>query len=229
MSIRGVIFDLDGTLFDSTDVWTRIDVDFLAQRGFDVPPDYQKAIMALGFEEVAKYTINRFQLSESVEEVMAQWNAMAREAYENTVFLKRGAKELLLWLHSHNIKMGIATSNCASLFEPCLRNNGIAHLFHSHTETGDVSRGKEFPDVYIKEAEKLGCKSEECVVFEDIVPALKSAKCGGFLTIGVWEEKWGHTKEELEEVCDNAVGDLQEAIPILKGFLPCENTRDGVE
>ena len=221
MSIRGVIFDLDGTLLDSTSVWSQIDVEFLAERGFSVPPDYQTAIMALGFEDVAKYTIARFHLQESVEEVMAQWDEMARFAYEHTVRLKTGVRELLMWLNERKIKMGIATSNSASLFEPCLHNNNIHHLFHSFTETSDVSRGKEFPDVYIEAAKKIGCKPEECVVFEDIIPALKSAKNGGFSTIGVWEEKWGYTKKELMDVCDDVVWELQQSIPILERRMSC--------
>ena len=60
MKIEGVIFDLDGTLLDSTWVWSQIDTDFFEKRGFEVPKDYSTAIMAMGFEEVAKYTIKRF-------------------------------------------------------------------------------------------------------------------------------------------------------------------------
>ena len=51
MKIEGVIFDLDGTLLDSTWVWSQIDTDFLKKRGFEVPKDYSTAIMAMGFED----------------------------------------------------------------------------------------------------------------------------------------------------------------------------------
>ena len=145
MKIEGVIFDLDGTLLDSTWVWSQIDTDFLKKRGFEVPKDYSTAIMAMGFEEVAKYTIKRFLLQETKEDVMAEWDAMARDAYAHDVKLKKGVKELLLWLKKQDIKMAVATSNSASLFEPCLKNLGIYDWFHSFTETGDVKRGKEFP------------------------------------------------------------------------------------
>ena len=50
VKIEGVIFDLDGTLLDSTWVWSQIDTDFLKKRGFEVPKDYSTAIMAMGFE-----------------------------------------------------------------------------------------------------------------------------------------------------------------------------------
>ena len=46
MRIKGVIFDLDGTLIDSMWVWDQVDRDFLGARGFEVPPDYQKEIQA---------------------------------------------------------------------------------------------------------------------------------------------------------------------------------------
>lgn len=215
MNIEGVIFDLDGTLLDSTWVWSRIDYDFLTKRGFQVPDDYSTAIMAMGFEEVAKYTIKRFSLQETKEEVMAEWDAMAKEAYAHQVKLKKGAKEILLWLKEQNIPAAVATSNSASLFEPCLKNLGVYDLFHSFTETGDVARGKEFPDVYLKAAKKMEAEPANCFVFEDIIPAARGAKKGGFRTVLVREPKWNYTKEEMEDVCDFAVDEIDEAIALL--------------
>lgn len=214
--IEGVIFDLDGTLLDSTWVWSQVDVDFLGKHGFDVPEDYSQAIISMGFADVATYTIERFGLDATQEEVMAEWDAMARDAYTHQVRLKPGAKKLLQWLKKMEIPAGIATSNSASLFEPCLRNNQVYDLFHSFTETGDVERGKEFPDVYIRAADKLGAMPEKCVVFEDIIPALRGAKMGGFTTIGVKEDKWKYDEEDFLACCDYAITEIDEAISLLK-------------
>lgn len=216
MKIKGVIFDLDGTILDSAWVWEGIDRDFLGKRGIDVPPDYAEKIISMSFEDVARYTIERFSLDETIEAVMAEWDAMAKEAYAHDVVLKEGTIKLLTWLADHGVPAGIATSNSAGLFVPCLENNGIKDYFHSHTETGDVARGKEFPDVYIKEAEKLGCRPEECVVFEDIIPALKGAAAGGFLTVAVEEDKWKYDKKELKDSCDLVIRNLEEAIAFLE-------------
>jgi HAD superfamily hydrolase (TIGR01509 family) len=216
--IQGVIFDLDGTLLDSTWVWTQVDIDFLGEHGYEVPPDYPHAIMSMGFRDVAVYTIDRFGLDATTEDVMAQWDAMARDSYAHRVKIKPGVRELLEWLREQGIPAGIATSNSASLFEPCLRNNHIYEYFHSFTETGDVKRGKDYPDVYIKAAEKMGVSPEHCVVFEDIIPALLGARAGGFLTVGVREEKWNYGDEELLAVCDYAITEIGEGIPLLESL-----------
>lgn len=221
MEIQGVIFDLDGTLLDSTWIWSKIDEDFLGKHGFDVPADYSQAVSSMGFADVAVYTIKRFGLKLTKEEVMAEWDAMAYEAYAHEIHLKPGTPELLQWLKREKIPAGIATSNSASLFEPCLRNNGVYDLFHSFTETGDVDRGKEFPDVYIKAAEKLGAAPQHCLVFEDIIPALNGARKGGFVTVGVREKKWAYEADQFRASCDYVVEEIHDAITLLNR-LKCD-------
>lgn len=65
MKFEAVIFDLDGTLLDSMDVWEKIDICFLQKRGLPVPADYVTEICARSFEEAAQYTIDLFGLSEN--------------------------------------------------------------------------------------------------------------------------------------------------------------------
>lgn len=215
MKIKGAIFDLDGTILDSVWVWRKVDIDFLGKYGFEVPADYSDKIMAMGFHQVAEYTIERFGLSKTAEEVMAEWNQMAMDMYATQVKLRPGTKELLQFLKEKGISAGVATSNCALLYEPCLRNNGIYEYFHSFTETEEVARGKDFPDIYIKAAEKLGCRPEECIVFEDIIPALQSARKGGFITIGVREKLWQHEDMLFVESCDYSIDEIYDAIPLI--------------
>lgn len=80
---EGAIFDLDGTLLDSMNVWRKIDVDFLGKRGFQVPRDYLEAITPLGARAAADYTIRRFGLQEKPAEIIEEWLSMARDAYAN--------------------------------------------------------------------------------------------------------------------------------------------------
>ena len=101
----GMILDLDGTLLDSMEVWGRIDKEFLADYGIDVPPDYMEACGAMSFRETAEYTIARFSLPAKPEELMNRWLDMAREEYAFHVQLLPGARELLEKLHRAGVRI----------------------------------------------------------------------------------------------------------------------------
>ena len=79
--IRAGLFDLDGTLLDSMYVWNHVDACFFARRGLEMPSDYPRAISGMSFVDTARYTKARFDLPEDVEEIMAEWTALAREEY----------------------------------------------------------------------------------------------------------------------------------------------------
>ena len=68
--IDGIIFDLDGTLFDSCSMWHQIDIDFFKKRGMIIPNDYAEAIAHLGLKKAASYTKCRFNFPETVEEII---------------------------------------------------------------------------------------------------------------------------------------------------------------
>lgn len=212
MKIKGVIFDLDGTLLDSMWVWNQVDIDFLGARGFEVPEDYQKSIAAMGFRETAEYTIERFGLKESPEDIIQEWNDMAERTYHQEVLIKPYVKEVLAKMKRSGLRLGVATASYRTLFEECLRRNEIYDYFDAFTETKEVKRGKGFPDVYVKAAEKLGCIPEECVVFEDIHQGILAAKAGGFYTVGIWEEKSGELWAEIERDADYALKSFQELL-----------------
>ena len=141
-SIKGAIFDLDGTLLDSMDVWSQVDIEFLGKREIEVPDDYSKIIAPMTFREVAEYTIERFDLDETPEDIMEEWNLMAEQKYANDVMLKPGALEVLDFLKNNNVKLGIATTNISRVFKACLERLNIYDMFEVITETDNVAGGK---------------------------------------------------------------------------------------
>lgn len=219
MKIKGIIFDLDGTLLDSMWVWDKVDVDFLGMRGFEVPKDYQKAIAAMGFRETADYTIERFGLNEKAEDIIKEWNDMAERTYHEEVCVKPYVKETLEYLKAKGIRLGVATASYATLFEECLRRNEVYDYFDTFTETKEVARGKGFPDIYLRAAEKLGCAPEECVVFEDIHQGILAAREGGFCTVGVYDEKSDYAWEDICRDADYAVRGFDEVRGLLSQLM----------
>lgn len=210
---EGVVFDLDGTLIDSMWVWEQVDIDFLGNRGFKVPPDYLDAITPMGFEECADYTIKRFHLKETREEVVNEWYSMAIDAYSHRVGLKSGVSEFLAYLSENQVKMSIATASDMQLVRPVLANNHIDKYFDNITTLQEVNRGKSFPDVYHLAVDRMNTDRDKCVVFEDIKEGIMGAKAGGYRAIAVYNENGRDTVETLSEVSDMLIYDFRECIP----------------
>lgn len=201
-NIKAAIFDLDGTLINSMWVWEKIDMDFLLKRGLGVPFDLKDNIEHLSYFETAKYFKERFNLTDDIQSIMDEWNNMAFDEYANNIKLKSGAKEYLSYLKSLGIKIALATSNSVKLLEIVLKNNGIYEYFDVITTTNEVSRGKNFPDIYLLSAQKLGVFPEECIVFEDIFPAVIGAKSAGMKVVGVNDEYSKHQRENIVSAAD---------------------------
>lgn len=209
---KGAIFDLDGTLIDSMSVWEEIDREFLKNRNISIPPDYIEKINSMSFKEVAKYTIEKFNLKESEEELIKEWNEMAIYEYSNKIKLKPNVKEYLEKLKENNIKIGLATSSPKSLYEPVLKNNHIYDYFDALNSLEDVQRDKNYPDIYLLVAENLKLNPQECAGFEDILVGINTMKKADFKVIGVYDKYADSDIEEIKKISDKFIYNFNELI-----------------
>lgn len=196
-NIKGVIFDLDGTLIDSMGIWEKIDIDYLASLGFERPHNLKQEINHLSYHQVAAYFKEKFSIEDSIEKIIETWHDMAYNEYKDNIKLKPGAEKFIISLKTKGIKIGLATSNSIPLIEVCLKNNGVYELFDSITTTSEVSRGKNFPDVYLLAAKKLKINPENCLVFEDIYQAMLGAKAAG-MKVAVVEDSYVSIEEKIK-------------------------------
>lgn len=211
-NIKAVIFDLDGTLVDSMWVWSQIDVDYLNLKGYDMPDDLRNDIVHLSFSQTAVYFKQRFNLRDSIKQILEDWHNMAFNHYANNVKLKSGVRDFLNYLKSCNIKIALATSNSFPLLKACLENNEIYNYFDSITTTDEVHNGKNCPDVYLLAANKLGVNPENCLVFEDILPAIQGAKAANMKVIAVRDEECLDSKDDLLKYADKYINSFVELL-----------------
>jgi len=210
--IKAAIFDLDGTLVDSMWVWSQIDVEYLEIKGYSLPENLRNEISHLSFSQTAAYFKKEFNLEDSIEKILEDWHNMAFNHYSTNVKLKLGVKDFLNYLKSFKIKIALATSNSIPLLEACLKNNEIYEYFDSITITDEVSNGKDCPDVYLLAASKLDVNPKDCLVFEDILPAVKGAKAANMKVIAVKDDECLDSKEDLLKYADRYIHSFLELL-----------------
>ena len=213
MDFQCAIFDLDGTLINSTGVWNNVDEDFFNRRNVIMPPEFPQVIKTHTLMSGAVYIKDRLSLPESPEDIVKEWHDAAVYAYHNDVRIKPYVKELLKLLkNSYGYKIGLATSNTHELYDQCLINNGIYDYFDSFTQSDEVERLKGFPDIYEKSAERMGVPKEECIVFEDVYQAVKGARMGNFFTVAVEDSASADDREEIIKIADVYIKSFRELV-----------------
>jgi HAD superfamily hydrolase (TIGR01509 family) len=197
------IFDLDGTLVNSTLIWSRVDKEFFERRKLTMPKECPHEIKTHTLYSGAQYLIGELGLSDTPEQIVDEWQSAAKRMYDNDVTLKAGVKEFLhLLKYTYNYKIGLATSNDRAVFTQCLKNNGIYDYFDSITQADEVARRKGYPDIYELSASRMNAARDKCIVFEDVLAAVKGAKMGNFFTAAVEDEASAADREAIKAAAD---------------------------
>lgn len=211
-NIKAVIFDLDGTLVDSMNLWGEIDVDFLADRHIDMPEGLQQELEGLSMTETAVYFQQTFGLTDTVEELMTIWNNMARDAYLHHIPMKPGAIEFLTYLKEHEIPMGIATSNSRELVEATYQAHQLGNYITCCVTANEVEHGKPAPDVFLEAARRLEIDPKQCLVFEDIIAGIQAGHNANMKVCGIYDEYTKDISDEKKALADYYIEDYYEIL-----------------
>ncbi|MCQ2443584.1 MAG: HAD family phosphatase [Oscillospiraceae bacterium] len=206
------IFDLDGTLIDSTDVWHQIDLDFLKKYNTPWSPAYDLGVMYSTFPVSAVFTKEYCHLPQSPEEIMAEWLEMAHHAYAHTIPLKPFVREFLEQCRRDGISMAIYTSCEPELAEAVLQNNGIRDYFSQIVYARDLGCEKQDPAAYPAVLNRLDVKKEEITFFDDSPVNTMGAIQAGWNTIGVYDRAVSGSWADFCKFCPRCVKNLGELV-----------------
>ena len=202
MKIKGIVFDLDGTLLDSSYVWSAAGPNYVKMKGFEPEPDLCDNIYGRSLLQAAQFLKEYYKLADSEDIIMNDINKIVEQEYLHHIKEKEGVRELLLELSKRNVPMCVATLTDRYLVEAVFRRLGILEYFKDIITATEVGSGKDKPEIYYKAAECLGTKVEETLVAEDMVYTATTAKNGGFIVAGVYDQDAEDKQEALKKVVD---------------------------
>ena len=163
------IFDFDGTLAATEGLWEEVDRIFFGQRGIEYDALAHQTLATLGFAAGAEWVRQTYGLDEPTADICDEWNRLGHALYETRVELRPGAREYLAALRRAGVPIALATTNDPYV----LSAMEVAHATKDH------------PDVYLEAARRLGVDPAACLVFEDILPGVRSARGCGMMTCAV--------------------------------------------
>ena len=201
--IDAVIFDMDGTLIDSMWIWPSIDEVYLKKYNLVEPENFHEDIEGMSYTEVSRYFLEAFPtLTCTQQEIMDEWNEMARERYMTKAPFKEGVREFILEMRRQGKKIGIATSNGRTLTEDTLLALHAPELFDGIKTACEVGRGKPAPDVYLAAAEEMDVEPGRCLVFEDVPMGILAGKNAGMKVFYLDDEYSLYLEEKKSSLSD---------------------------
>lgn len=209
--MKGFIFDLDGTLLDSLDMWRNIDIEYMAKYGITYKDEYGDRIKRLTFNECAYYFRDELGIDREIDDILQDWLDMSYHKYKYELELKPYAYEFVKECKKYG-KCMVATSCDLKSAEEALKRNGLFEFMDCIITTNEIGVNKENPKIYYASAGKLGMNIEDCYVFEDVLSAMKTANDAGFKVIGVYDKKWEHEKEEMKRICVKYIESFKELL-----------------
>lgn len=214
-TLQGVIFDLDGTLLDSTGMWRQVDGRLMAHYGKEVPPDLSETVQRMSIEEFSQFFVEEFDLPVTPEQIAQQVADMVAEEYREKLQLKPHAPEILDWLDQQDIPYGVATATYGELAEAALRRLHVWERLRFLLTEQNAGAPKTQPRIFQLAAQKLHLGRRQIAVVEDSLHALEGAKNGGFFTIGIADPE---NAPVWKEICATATVHIHDILEMKQFF-----------
>lgn len=206
--IRGAIFDVDGTLLDSSAVWDDAGAKYLSTLGITAEAGLGRKLFTMSLDEGAVYMKETYHLQQSREKILTGVLQVVEDFYYNKAPLKEGAADFVRSLADRGIPMVIASSSKKEHIAAALKRLGIEHHFRKIFTCNEVGIGKHNPKIFLEAAAFLGSAPEDIWVMEDGLYAMKTAKAAGFHVLGVYDQPSSSDWDEIQKTASLAMKEL---------------------
>lgn len=183
--MRATVFDMDGLMFNTEDVYTAVGTEVLRRRGLEFTAALKNEMMGLQPRPAFEALIRCCGLTDTWQALAAESNRLFIEMLDARLASMPGLFELLDALERAGMPKAIGTSSCRELVDACLRPFDLAGRFQFILTAEDIGQGKPHPEIYLTAARRFGVPPGEMAVLEDSQNGCLAAAAAGAFTVAV--------------------------------------------
>jgi HAD superfamily hydrolase (TIGR01509 family) len=183
--LQAVVFDLDGLIVNSEDLYEQAGETVLGRRGKSYDATLREQVMGRPFADSLRIMIDCHSLTDSVDDLMCECKEVLFEFMATSLAAMPGFYELLDELSAANVPIAVATSGVREYVDYVLARLKIKDRFRFVLTAEDIQRGKPDPDVYLLAAERLQLRPPQMMVLEDSSNGCRAAVAAGAFTVAV--------------------------------------------
>jgi HAD superfamily hydrolase (TIGR01509 family) len=182
--IEAVVFDLDGVILDTEELWNEARAGLARERGGRWSDRAQADMMGMSSTEWSRYLHNVVGVRDPPEEINREVVQRMIARYQERLPLIDGAVDAVKRIAAR-WPLALASSSNRELIDRALEISGLAPYFRVTVSSEEVERGKPAPDVYLRAARRLGVEAERCAAIEDSANGVRSAHAAGMLVVAI--------------------------------------------
>lgn len=209
-SCVGVVFDCDGTLLDSMDVWREVEADLAHRAGVVLSAADTDELTTLTIPECGLFFHDRFNLGESGSDVVNMIDQLMLDYYHTRAQARPGALSFVQELCEHGVRVSVASSSPQPYLQAGLARCGFAHYLDAIVSVDDVGKSKREPAVFDRARTCMGTPLETTWGVEDSVYAVQTLRNAGYRTLGIYDCDLSGTHEQLMSVADRTILSFEE-------------------
>jgi HAD superfamily hydrolase (TIGR01509 family) len=209
--IDAVVFDLDGLLIETEEIWDEVREELARERGGRWSESAQRDMMGMSSTEWSRYMRDVVGLAEPPERINELVVERMAERYRSELPLLPGAVEAVERIAAR-WPLGVASSSNRRLIDLVLELSGLTRHFKATVSSEEVARGKPAPDVYLEAARRLGVDPRRAAAVEDSDAGIRSAAAAGMRVVAIPNRSFPPSEEALA-AADVVLASLEELTP----------------